>query len=115
MSGLEVPALIFGIVSAVAGTTSAIKDVSEKRHESSLYKSEKTIRVRLTSVGIVLKLIWVWLQVGNSVARQTDVVYSSGNGTATIRKNGDMVATSSGSGSSAVAYSKWENAKSWGK
>lgn len=47
MSGLEVPALIFGIVSAVAGTTSAIKDVNEARHESSLYKSEKTIRVRL--------------------------------------------------------------------
>ena len=55
MSGLEVPALIFGIVSAVAGTTSAIKDVSERRHESSLYKSEKTIRVRPISVGIVLK------------------------------------------------------------
>jgi len=25
------------------------------------------------------------------------------------------VATSSGKGSSAVAYSKWENAKTWGK
>jgi hypothetical protein len=47
MSGLEIPALIFGIASAVAGTTSAIKDVKEARHESSLYKSEKTIRVRL--------------------------------------------------------------------
>jgi hypothetical protein len=54
-------------------------------------------------------------QVGNSVARQTDVVYSSGNGTAMIKKNGDMVATSSGQGSSAVAYSKWETGKTWGK
>jgi hypothetical protein len=69
-----------------------------------------------TSVGIVVLEANLGLaQVGNSVARQTDIAYSSGNGTAMIRKNGDMVATSSGSGSSAVAYSKWETAKSWGK
>lgn len=62
-----------------------------------------------------MHMLILFLKVGNSVARQTDVVYSSGNGTAMITKNGDMVARSSGAGSSAVAYSKWESAKSWGK
>ncbi|KAH8789144.1 hypothetical protein BGZ57DRAFT_878490 [Hyaloscypha finlandica] len=96
MSGLEIPALVFGIVGAAAGSASAYKDVTRKG-EGSLYKVEKTI------------------QTGNSVSRQTDVVYCSGNGTAMIKRNGDMVASSSGKGSSAVAYSKGENAKTWGK
>lgn len=88
MGGLE-------IGGAAAGRFSGYKDVIRKG-EGSFYTSERTI------------------QVGNSVSRQTDVVYSSGTATAVIKENGDMVATSRGEGS-ALAYSKRENVKTQGK
>jgi hypothetical protein len=44
MSGLEIPALVFGIVGAAAGSASAYKDVTRKG-EGSLYKVDKTIQV----------------------------------------------------------------------
>ncbi|CZR68530.1 uncharacterized protein PAC_18429 [Phialocephala subalpina] len=96
MSGLEIPALIAGVVGAVASGASAYKDVTKRGGgEQSLYKSE-----RIT-------------QSGNTIQRTTDVVYSSGTGRASLSANGDMVASSSGARSSAVAYSKWESAQVW--
>ncbi|KAF8854269.1 hypothetical protein BDZ45DRAFT_747718 [Acephala macrosclerotiorum] len=93
MSGLEIPASIYGIVSVVAGSASAYKDMTRKGGEQSPYKLE-----RISS---------------NTVEPTTDVVFSSGTGGAALIPNGDMVASSSRVGSSAVTYSKWESTRAW--
>lgn len=45
MNGLEVLALIAGIVGAAAGSASAYKDMKRKGGEQPLYKSEQIVQV----------------------------------------------------------------------
>lgn len=123
MSGLEVGAVIAGVISASAGTVSAYKDMKKRRELQGVSGFNQTqtwtVRIVLSRPGISLVADRAFserqmVQNGRIETTERKICLTKGFGDAGVNANGDVYARSSGGGSATAVHFKQKTINSSG-